>query len=200
MVFRAVGGSASWRPPWRRRASVLASVRAMTGPLSIAIGVWAALSQPAAAQPAMKPGLWETRISSPQMDASMKQMQERLAAMPPAQRAQFEQMMSQKGVAMGPGGAVRHCRSAESMRQSGPMQAETGCTVTPQFRADGGSFEMRCQDGRTGRGEFRMQSPEQYQGWIEGSDPRRPGQAFRMEHSGRWLSADCGNLKPAGGG
>ena len=59
------------------------------------------------AQPALKPGLWEMQIKNPEMEAALKQMQQQMAAMPADQRAQMEKMMSQKGAAMGSGGAMR---------------------------------------------------------------------------------------------
>ncbi|HPU50669.1 MAG TPA: DUF3617 family protein [Burkholderiaceae bacterium] len=150
------------------------------------------------AQPALKPGLWETQIRNAEMEAALKQMQQQLAAMPAEQRAQMEKIMSQKGASMGTGGAMRVCHSADSLKQRGPVNDEPGCTTRTQWAASGGTFEMNCKDGRTGKGEFSMTGGDTYRSSFEMNDPKRPGKPFRMEQTGRWVSADCGNLKPVG--
>ena len=150
------------------------------------------------AQPALKPGLWEMQIKNPEMEAALKQMQQQMAAMPADQRAQMEKMMSQKGAAMGTGGAMRVCHSADSLKQRGPVNEEPGCTTRTQWAASGGTFEMTCTDGRKGKGEFSMIGSDAYRSSFEMTDPKMPGKPFKMEQTGRWISADCGNLKPAG--
>ena len=150
------------------------------------------------AQPTLKPGLWEMQIKNAEMEAALKQMQQQMAAMPAEQRAQMEKMMSQKGAAMGTGGAMRVCHSADSLKQRGPVNEEPGCTTRTQWAASGGTFEMTCTDGRKGKGEFSMIGSDAYRSSFEMTDPKMPGKPFKMEQTGRWISADCGNLKPAG--
>jgi hypothetical protein len=150
------------------------------------------------AQPALKPGLWEMQIKNPEMEAALKQMQQQMAAMPAEQRAQMEKMMSQKGAAMGSGGAMRVCHSADSLKQRGPVSEEPGCTTRTQWAASGGTFEMTCKDGRKGRGEFSLIGSDAYRSSFEMTDPKMPSKPFKMEQTGRWVSADCGNLKPVG--
>jgi hypothetical protein len=148
------------------------------------------------AQPSLKPGLWEVQMRSPELEAGMKQFREALAAMPPDQRAKMEKMMAEKGGALPGANGMRVCHTAESLRQRGPMAQESGCTTQTQWKSNGGSFEMSCQDGRKGKGEFVMATPDSYTGKFEMSDPKRPGDAFKMEHSARFLGADCGQVKP----
>ena len=55
------------------------------------------------------PGLWEIRNrmgGNPEMEKAMAEMQQQLAAMPPAQRQQMEAMMRQNGMSVGAGGAM----------------------------------------------------------------------------------------------
>lgn len=152
----------------------------------------------ALAQPALKPGLWEMQMKNAEIEAAMKQLQQEMAAMPPDQRAQMEKMMGQKGAAMAPGGLVRVCHTADSLKQRGPVNEEPGCSTKTQWSGNGGSFEMSCKDGRKGKGEFAMVGSDAYKGFFEMTDPKMAGKPFRMEQSGRWISPDCGALKPAG--
>ena len=180
-----------------RSHGVAPTARASALPLFVVL-LLGALGGGAFAQPALKPGLWEMQIKNPEMEAALKQMQQQMAAMPAEQRAQMEKMMSQKGAAMGSGGAMRVCHSADSLKQKGPVNEEPGCTTRTQWAASGGSFEMNCADGRKGKGEFTLIGSDAYRSSFEMTDPKMPGKPFKMEQTGRWISADCGNLKPAG--
>ena len=99
-----------------RSHGVAPTARASALPLFVVL-LLGALGGGAFAQPALKPGLWEMQIKNPEMEAALKQMQQQMAAMPAEQRAQMEKMMSQKGAAMGSGGAMRVCHSADSLKQ-----------------------------------------------------------------------------------
>ena len=61
------------------------------------------------AQPKIRPGLWEENVTiktdNAQANAAMEQMKEKLASMPPDQRAAIEKMMASHGMGMTPGGA-----------------------------------------------------------------------------------------------
>ncbi len=160
----------------------------------LAIGALLGPGAAAQAQPAIKPGLWEVQLKNAEMEAAMKQFQQQLAAMPPAQRAQFEKMMADKGGQMSADGKVRVCHTADTLKR-GLMKDEPGCTTRTQWQAAGGTFETVCENGRKGRGDFVF-SGDTYRGTIEATDPKAPGKVFRMEQTGRWISADCGQVKP----
>ncbi len=153
-----------------------------------------ALSAPAAAQQDMRPGLWEVQLRNAELDAARKQMQQQLAQMPPAQRAQMEKMMGSATAGMLGGGPMKVCHTAASLKQRGPVEQEPGCTVKTSMRGDTHLIDFQCQDGRRGKGEF-VHKGDSYRGFIEATDPRRPG-TMRMEHEGRWIGADCGTVKP----
>lgn len=81
-------------------------------------------------------------------------------------------------------------------RGSAPNQKSNGCTSSTQWSGDKGVFEMTCENGRTGRGEFVYSGSEKYQGFIEFNDGKKPPAIRRTDIVGRWISADCGNVKP----
>jgi len=151
---------------------------------------------PAIAQPVLKAGLWEVQMKNAEMDAAMKQFQAQIAAMPPAQRAQMEKALGERGAGLGAGGAIKVCHTADSLKQHGPVAEQSGCTTRTSWRGNNGSFEMSCKDGRTGKGEFLMTGQDAYKGSFQMTDPKRPGQGFQMEQTGRWVSTDCGKVKP----
>ncbi|GAB4039609.1 MAG: hypothetical protein Fur0014_09480 [Rubrivivax sp.] len=182
-----------------------------------------AAALPAWAQPA--PGLWETdwkmRVNGQDLGALMKRaMDEALQGMPPAQRAQAEQMMKAQGA--GFGGKSQDCVTPEaSARMADPKQLlaemqkdSPQCRYEP-LKTSGGTiaFEGRCSDpeGFTGdiTGEFRLDGAKAWTGqWGgQGRMPAAEGMPgltlgadgrveFRATGSGRWLAAACGAVKP----
>lgn len=83
-------------------------------------------------------GKWQ--LKNPEMEAALKQFQQQLASMPPAQRAQFEKMMADKGGAMSAHGKVKVCHNADTLKR-GLMKDEPGCTTRTQWQTAGGTFE-----------------------------------------------------------
>ena len=81
-------------------------------------------------------------------------------------------------------------------RGSAPNQKSNGCTSNTKWSGEKGVFEMTCENGRTGRGEFVYSSAEKYQGFIEFNDGMKPPTIRRTDIIGHWVSADCGNIKP----
>ena len=165
----------------------------------------ACLALPAAAQ-SLKPGLWElsNRMGgNAQLDQAMAQMQKEMAAMPAEQRKQMEAMMSQRGMSMpgaaaGGGMAMRMCMTADMARRDEvPMQE--GCRVTSQSRSGNTSkMAMSCTNPPSS-GEFQVtfHSPESYSSKgtfktvVDGKT-----ETVTMDGTGKWLGADCGNIKP----
>jgi len=161
----------------------------------------------------MRPGLWEHSVvmksESGQMEAAMAQMQKSLAGMTPAQRQQMEQMeqmLAQKGVALGAGGStstVKVCISPEQADLD-RIPAQEGCTQTVQ-RIGPNAVTMRfsCQGAQgqpptLGEGTLTFNGPTAYTGQfkVQTSAHGKPDQ-LDMAQTGKWLAADCGALKPA---
>jgi len=164
-----------------------------------------ALALPAAAQ-SMKPGLWEinNKMGGGQMDAQMAEMQKQLAQMPPEQRKQMEAMMAQRGMKMGGAGGgttMQVCMTKEMVERSDmPMQQQQNdCKVTSQSRS-GNTMKMAytcASPPSSGEGEFTYNGAESYSSkmTINTTANGKP-QVMKMEGTGKWLGADCGNIKP----
>ena len=157
-----------------------------------------ALALPAGAQ-TMKPGLWEmsNKMSGGQMDQAMAEMQKAMAEMSPEQRKQMQAAMAQRGVKMVPGAgggmAVQMCLTKEMVeRNDVPM--DKGCTTTRNERSGGRmKFAFTCGNPpSSGEGEASF-TPETYTSRMT---MKTAGDTMTMEGKGRWLKADCGDVKP----
>lgn len=181
-------------------------MKTMLATMVCAIGC--ALALPVAAQNVnMKPGLWElsNKVSSSdgQMQSAMAEMQKQLANMPPEQRQAMQQMMERKGVQMnvGAGGALstRMCMTKEMIqRKEFPVQ-EGDCKqkVTP-MGANKMKVAFSCtKPPTTGEGEMTFDSDTSYRAkmHIKGTDGGEQ-RNVDMDVTGKWLSADCGKLRP----
>lgn len=159
---------------------------------------------PAAAQ-SLKPGLWQVtnRMNNPQVDQAMVEMQKQMAAMPPEQRRQMEEMMARQGVRMAapaPGGgmAMQVCMTQEMVaRNDVPMQE--GCRITSQQRT-GNTMKMAfaCTNPpSSGEGQFTFASPEAYSSRMTVRTMMQgKAETMTMEASGKWVQADCGTVRP----
>ena len=174
--------------------------------IAIAASALAALALPLSAQ-TLKPGLWEisNKMDNPEINQQMAQMQQQLAAMPPEQRKQMEAMMAQRGMKMGNGAggvtSMQLCMTKEMVERN-PMlmqQQQSDCKITSQSRS-GNVMKMAysCPNPpSTGEGEFTYNGSEGYSSKMTVSSVRNgKPQTMKMEGSGKWLGADCGNVKP----
>ena len=161
-----------------------------------------AIALPAGAQ-TMKPGLWEihNKMSGGQMDQAMAEMQKQLAQMPPEQRKQMEAAMAQQGVKMVPGAgggmAVQMCMTREMVERN-DVPVQNGCTTT-QNRKSGNrvQFAFRCSNPpSSGEGEMSF-TPESYTSHMTmKSVVQGKTETLVSDSTGKWLKADCGNVKP----
>lgn len=170
---------------------------------------------PALAQQNMKPGLWEVTNKmggsgdmGSKMAAAQAEMQKQLAAMPQEQRKQMEKMMADKGVSMAPGGApdggmaARVCISKEMAARNEPP-AQQGDCKQEQLQKSGNTtrFKFSCSKPQTtGEGEVTLHNPESYTMKMKtSSQVKGKAENMTMDAQGKWLSNDCGNLKPVKG-
>ncbi len=172
-------------------------------PSLIACGVLAAACLPAAAQ-TMKPGLWEihNNMKGGEMDQAMAEMQKSMAQMSPQQRKQMEAAMAQQGVKLAPsaggGMAMQMCFTKEMVeRNDVPMQ--DGCRTTMNQRSGNThKFAFTCSNPpSSGEGQVTYAGPEAYTSKMTmtmASQGRT--ETTTMETKGKWLKADCGNVKP----
>lgn len=160
------------------------------------------------AQSQMKPGLWEVTqqmtTGSGQMEQQMAQMQQQMASMPPEQRKRVEQMMAQRGMKMGTaaghGMTVKVCLTKEMIeRNQMPQQQRGDCKTTLQPRV-GNTTKMSftCTNPpSSGEGQYTVTSADAYamKMKINTQVQGRP-ETMNMEGTGRWLGANCGDIKP----
>lgn len=177
----------------------------------LALGLCAA---PAAAQ-TMKPGLWEVTNKmggeqGAQMAAAQAEMQKQMASMPPEQRKMMQDMMAKQGVGMGagmgmggPGGMnVKVCMTKDmTERNQMPAQGRGDCKQTLSPRV-GNTMKVSfaCTNPpSSGEGQVTFVSPEAYSTKMTVNTMMQgKSEQMKMDSSGKWLSADCGNIKPLG--
>lgn len=163
---------------------------------------------PASAQN-MKPGLWEVnnkmQSDNGQLAQQMEQMQKQLAAMPPAQRKQMEEMMTKhSGLAMPTmkDGAmvVKLCMTKEMVAQNHvPVQTQGNCT-NQRSPMMGNTMKMSfscTKPDSSGEGTIQFMGDSAYKMNMKMSSAMsgKP-ETITMDASGKWLAADCGNIKP----
>lgn len=157
---------------------------------------------PAAAQ-TMKPGLWEmnNKTKGGQMDQAMAEMQKELAQMSPAERKQMEAMMAKQGVKMMPGAGgsmVTQVCLTKEMVERNDMPMQQGCTATRNERSGNKArFAFTCTNPpSSGEGESTF-GPESFTSRMTMKTVvQGKSETMTMEGTGKWLKADCGNVKP----
>jgi hypothetical protein len=174
----------------------------------------------AASAQKLAPGLWEhtvqMKLQGGQADAGLARMQEQLARMSPEQRQQMEAMMAARGGG-GPGMAaglgmmagkpsvVKTCITPEQAARDEIPQAQGHCQQVSQERSGKTiKFKFACQAegpgsmAGTGEGQYTLLNDKALSGHMMFDGTARNGQAIRMdmEQTGRWLAADCGDVKP----
>jgi hypothetical protein len=162
------------------------------------------LALPATAQ-TIKPGLWEinNKMSGGQMDQAMSEMQKAMAGMSPAERKQMEEMMARQGVKMvapgaGGGMAVQVCMTKEQVERN-DMPMQDGCRMTQNTRS-GNTLRMAYTCTRppsSGEGTVTFHSSESYTSkmTVKSTEQGRT-ETMTMDATGKWLGANCGNVKP----
>jgi hypothetical protein len=171
---------------------------------ALTLSIFAALT--AQAQSTTKPGLWEVTSkmnspTNPQMAKQIEEAQKAMASMPAAQRKQVEEMMAKQGMSinMGSGGAtvMKICISPE-MASRPPVEQRQGCTYNFSQRGNTHNFNFKCtQPPGDGEGEIVFSGTDAYSGKIRlNSTERGKKETIDMVTSGKFLSANCGNIKP----
>src|SRR5437868_4756288 len=157
----------------------------------------------------MKPGLWEItnkmQSSSGQMEQGMAQMQQQMASMSPEQRKMVEDMMKQRGVSMAPGAGggmtIKFCMTKEmAERKEIPSQRGECKTTRQQVSANTMSMAFTCTNPTSsGEGEVTFMGPDAYRmKMLVNTTVQGKPERVNMEGSGRWLAADCGDVRPIG--
>jgi len=152
------------------------------------------------------PGLWEHSVTMKSddgaIDGAMAEMQKQMAAMTPEQRKQMEAAMAGRGIKMGAtgGGSIKVCVTPEEAAKTPEMRASAGQCTQKNMQRSGNTikFKYECtQPPSAGEGEMTFVSDKAYSGKtvMSSLDASKP-QQMTMEMQGKWLSADCGDVKP----
>lgn len=149
----------------------------------------------------IKPGLWE--ISTQMTGAKGTQdpaakMRAMMAKMPAEKRKQMEAMMGKSGVAFSENGAMKVCYTSDMLKNNDVFknrEHKAKCTTkiieqsAQQVRTD-----FSCEDGAKGSGEWTMVSDSEYKSKMDFTTAK--GQKSQINHSAKFVSSDCGNVKP----
>ena len=148
----------------------------------------------------VKMGLWETttKMNMGNMPNMPKVSDEDLAKMPPAQRAQIENMMkSMQGAPV----TVKSCLTKEKFEKNSFMQQRPNqnCTqtITNNTRSSmDATVVCTGQQAMTAQLHIDAVSSTEYRGNMKAKAQARGGEMdMTMEMNGKWLGADCGDVK-----
>jgi hypothetical protein len=174
--------------------------------LSACLALAAACAASGASAQNLKPGLWEVQHKmkgNPEMERQLEEARRQMAAMPPEQRKQMEAVLAGQGVQMAVGGQnVRMCLTREMVERNEIPAQQGDCKVTNQQRT-GNSLKVAfsCTNPpSSGESRMTINSPESY-AMTTTATSSIDGRVEKMsvEGTGRWLGADCGNLRPPAG-
>ena len=161
-----------------------------------------------AQQPHIRPGLWEESVSiktdDPKANAAIEQMKERMASMPPEQRAAMEKMMESHGMGMTPGGApntVRVCITKEQIDRGFTPDRDGRCSrVNVATSGNVTKFDFSCASAHgnvTGHGTFTAMGDSAFAvNTVADSTSQNTTTHVQTDVGGKFVSSDCGDIKP----
>jgi hypothetical protein len=146
----------------------------------------------------LKPGLWEITSRTPGAHPGVvADMREHLAKMSPEQRKQIEKVMTERGMVLDEDVVTKICLTRKDVQSNlPPMNLVGHCTY--QYGARGRPvlmFRFTCTHPKSkGEGEYAFMSESfksNYSLTTQGEEPKK------KEIIGKFMSADCGNVRPA---
>jgi hypothetical protein len=154
-----------------------------------------------------KPGLWETTNTTEitGMPVMPQIPPEALAKMTPEQRAQFDAMMKGRGAAGGPRSTTtKSCLTREALERGLAFhQSDKSCA--PKVVSSSSSkqvMHVECDQGKvktTGDLTIERIDSEHAKGTMtmKSTEANQPINV-KMSFTTKWLSSDCGDVKPMG--
>ncbi len=162
--------------------------------------------------PPIKPGLWEITSDSQQLNGQplpdmSARMAEAMKNLSPQMRDQMQAQMKAHGVQIAPAGdsasgvAVRLFITRDMLDQNRWMKTDGQCQNTALTKTGATwNWKFKCtQPPSEGEGSTTFQASDAYVTDMR-TTTQRNGQAqtLTMKHHGKWLSADCGDVRPLG--
>ncbi|MDP8980109.1 MAG: DUF3617 domain-containing protein [Acidobacteriota bacterium] len=146
----------------------------------------------------IRPGLWQVQMERETNGQKRPDMSERMKNMPPERRAQVEAALKQQGIEAS-GNTVKICQTREMLDASKFVNPVPDCKTTYSSRTNSSwkSHTSCSQNHLEVDSEIIFSSPESYTVKTT-STLQSEGQTktTHMTRTGKWLSADCGGLKP----
>jgi hypothetical protein len=132
------------------------------------------------------------------MPDATARMQEHMKTMTPERRKQFEEMMKQHGVDVGAGNAMKICYSQEMVERGSWSDQSTCKTDYGSRSASAWKWHSVCPAlNYEGDGEASFPDSENFvvksSGAVTTSGKAHTSSSVR---TGKWLSANCGEIKP----
>jgi hypothetical protein len=165
------------------------------------IGVFAA-GAAWAASPEERPGLWERTVTR-QMEGPPPAPVADPSRLSPEQRARVEAMQATRTVTAPSTAVVRYCVAPGAARDWDAFARDerdlANCRKSVQDdTARSLRLSFACADGsETGTAEFSAAGPDRIQGTITTVRREAAGERkVRIDVDSRWLSPDCGSVKP----
>jgi hypothetical protein len=146
----------------------------------------------------IKPGLWQIQMERETNGEKAPDMSERLKTMPPERRAQVEAAMKQRGIEAN-GNTVKVCQTREMLDSSKFVNPLPDCKITYSTRTSSSwkSHTSCSQNHLESDSEVTFSSPESYT--VKTTSTLQSASQTKTTHmtrTGKWLSADCGDIKP----
>jgi hypothetical protein len=146
----------------------------------------------------IKPGLWQIQMERETNGQKSPDMSERMKNMPPERRAQVEAALKQRGMEA-TGNTVKVCQTREMLDQSKFVNPLPDCKTTYSSRTNSSwkSHTSCSQLHLESDSEITFSGSENYS-MKSTSTIQSAGQTktTHMTRTGKWLSADCGDIKP----
>lgn len=155
----------------------------------------------------MKPGLWEyqstMKSQSGEMENAMAEMRKELESMPAEERKKMANMMAQSGMQFGAAkGSTQMMRICITPQEANDMDffSDPECKQDIiQRSANNLKIRFKCGGDMPSQGEgaFTFQEDTAFSGkfWFEIQDDGKKDR-IEMTQKGKWISTNCGNLKP----
>ncbi len=146
----------------------------------------------------IKPGLWQIQMERETNGQKSADMSERLKNMPPERRAQMEAALKRGGIEAN-GNTIKVCQTREMLDQSKFLNPLPDCKTTYSSRTNSlWKAHTSCtQNHLESDSEITIFGSESYSAKTT-STIQSAGQTktTHMTRTGKWLSSDCGDIKP----